>query len=205
MNRPRIAAVLSATLGSTAGFIILSRWRLAGTITGAALVPLIFTLVSHFSTETLERMAKWARRRMPGRKSRENPGQLVLFDFPAEPKKARPADASAEAGAPKQAGRRLQWSLATFAFLAFAVSIYSLVHVEPSERTIVRERVIESSVVEKTVTVTSLVPAAPSVVAAVPVTSSTTIQPEEPGEEGTGDTGTTTSSTTTTILPDPID
>jgi len=62
MNRPRIVAVVSAILGSTAAFLVLSRWRLAGTITGAVVVPVIYTLVSHCSTESLDRLGICARR-----------------------------------------------------------------------------------------------------------------------------------------------
>jgi hypothetical protein len=41
MNHPRIVGIVSAVIGSTAGFLVLHRWRLAGTMTGAAAMPVI--------------------------------------------------------------------------------------------------------------------------------------------------------------------
>ena len=141
MNRPRIVGVLSAVIGSTAGFLVLSRWRLAGTITGAIVVPVIYTIVSHCSHESLERMGKWARCRV-GRGDVSIPAE-------AEPTESEPGEpVTAASQTVRLTGRRLQWSAATLAFMAFAVSVYSLSQSEPGT-TILREKVVQ------TVTVTT--------------------------------------------------
>ena len=63
MNRPRVAAVISAIGGSTAGFLVINRWGLIGTFTGAAIVPVVYTLVSHASTAGLDSVDRWLRDR----------------------------------------------------------------------------------------------------------------------------------------------
>ncbi len=129
MNRPRIVAILSAMLGSTAGFLVLSRWRLAGTVTGAFLVPAIYTLVSHCSHESLEHLRTWSRRRLG--KAEAVPAEVSKAEERPVAKSLRPAS------------RGLNWSVATLALLAFAVSVYSLTHSGPGV-TILRERVVET-------------------------------------------------------------
>ena len=47
MNRPRIAVIVSAVAASTAAFVVASRYHLAGTLGGAAVIPVIYILVSH--------------------------------------------------------------------------------------------------------------------------------------------------------------
>ncbi len=144
-------------IGSTAGFLVLHRWRLAGTLTGAAAMPLIYTIVTHCSHASLERLRDWTHRRV---RKGDDPAT-------AEATAADEAAQSAEAGAalpaesatppapeppaprsPRPAGRALQWSAATLAFLAFAGSVYSLSHLDAGT-TILRERVVQ------TVTVTT--------------------------------------------------
>jgi len=66
MNRPRVAAVISAIGGSTAGFLVIHRWGLIGTFTGAAIVPVVYTLVSHASSAGFDSMDKWLRDRRRG-------------------------------------------------------------------------------------------------------------------------------------------
>jgi len=95
----------------------------------------------------------------------------------------------------------LQWSLAAFAFLAFVTSIYSLVEAEPAQQTIVREKVIANTIVEKTVRVTSPAFLAPAAAADTSVTSSTTLPADDGGGQDAGGGGVTTSSTTTTVAP----
>ena len=140
MNRPRIVGILSAVIGSTAGFLVLSRWRLAGTVTGAVVVPVIYTIVSHCCHESLTRVGGWMRCRV-GRGA--DPA-------PAEPEAAaaRPADETAVSEKMRPAGHRLQWSVVTLALLAFGLSVYSLAQSEPGIA-IMREKVVQ------TVTVTT--------------------------------------------------
>ena len=207
MNRPRLVAVASATLGSTAVFVVLSRWRLAGTITGAALVPVIFTFVSHYFTASLERMSRWARAHTARRRTHDDSGQLALFELPAEPRRVTPA-AKAETPAPRTAGRALQWSVAAFALLAFATSVYSLTHTEPALHTIVREQVVQNTIVQKTVTVTA---AGSSATAPADTSATTPTTLTGPGAGGTQDTvsegsspaASTSSTTSTTVSPIP--
>jgi hypothetical protein len=205
MNRTRVVAVVSAILGSTAGCLVLSRWRLAGTITGAVVVPVIYTLVSHCSTESLDRLGKWARRLVHRRKS-----DTDLPEAETAPRtktvsiEEAPGAETARTPAPRAAGARLQWSLVAFAFLAFATSVYSLVQAEPAQQTIVREKVIENRIVQKTVTVTSPASLTSSAAAAVSGTSSTTLPAEGAGDgQDAGGGVVTTSSTTTTLAPGP--
>lgn len=149
MNRPRIVGILSAVIGSTAGFLVLHRWRLAGTITGAAAMPVIYALVTHCSHASLEGLRKWLRCRVHKGKD-SAPKGLVATDGSAEP--AEPAATRADdAPTPRNArpgGRGLQWLVAALALLAFVASIYSLAQPD-AKTTILRERVVE------TVTVTT--------------------------------------------------
>jgi hypothetical protein len=149
MNRPRIVGILSAVIGSTAGFLVLHRWRLAGTITGAAAMPVIYALVTHCSHASLESLRKWLRTHV--RKEADTAlAELAATHDSAEPTgSGEPLDQ--EPRAPRSmrpAGRGLQWSAATLAFLAFAASVYSLARSDPGT-TILREKVVQ------TVTVTT--------------------------------------------------
>jgi hypothetical protein len=215
MNRPRIPTTVSAILASTAGFIVLSRWHLAGTITGAVVVPVIYTLVSHSSTESLDRCGRWVRRRFSRKKTPNLPqggdaAQLALFTCPAQAVKVAPLEEPRSVPAPKDGGRRLQWLLTTFAFLALTVSVYTLVQPQPAGKTILREKVIENRIIEKTVTVTapgSKFSAALNVNSDTPTTTApgstqggtpSTVDPPAPaGDDG----GTGGSPTTTTTSP----
>ena len=176
-----MAAIASAIAASAVAFLVVSRWGLAGTLTGAAIIPIVYTLVSHWSAESLDHLGKWIRRRV------SSSGSLDESTEPTPPESARSgagqhAELSAGGGtvperqAPKRGSSRLQWPLAAFASLALAVSIYSLILSGPVETTIVREKVIE-----RTVTVTTQ--AASSVAQAPSVdTSTTTVSTsEEPG------------------------
>ena len=207
MNRPRIVAVVSAILGSTAAFLVLSRWRLAGTITGAVVVPVIYTLVSHCSTESLDRLGRCARRlvhrgRADNVLSEAESGPLAeIAPLATTSIETAPEVEAAPVPAPRAGGGRLQWPLAAFAFLAFVTSIYSLVEAEPAQQTIVREKVIANTIVEKTVRVTSPTFLAPAAVADTSATSSTTLPADDGGGQDAGGGGVTTSSTTTTVAP----
>jgi hypothetical protein len=157
MNRPRVVGILSAMIGSTAGFLVLHRWRLAGTLTGAAAMPLIYTLVTHCSHASLERLRNWTHRRV---RKGDDPAaaEATAADEAAQPTEtgaAQPAEPATTPvpepptpRSPRPAGRVLQWAAATLAFLAFAGSVYSLSHLDAGT-TILRERVVQ------TVTVTT--------------------------------------------------
>jgi hypothetical protein len=142
MNRPRIVGVLSAVVGSTAGFLVLNRWRLAGTITGAVVVPVIYTIVSHCSHESLVRLWRWARCRASA-DADPVPAETVPSDETRADLSPTPTQENTHLAA-----RRLHWSVATLAVLALAVSVYALAHSQPGT-TILREKVIQ------TVTVTT--------------------------------------------------
>jgi hypothetical protein len=126
-------------IGSIAGFLVLHRWRLAGTITGAAAMPLIYTVASHCSHASLEGMRRWVRCRV--RKSAD-PECTEPAAIAAEPETAGVADTPAPRSL-RPGGRVLQWSAATLALLAFTASVYSLTHLDAGT-TILRERVVET-------------------------------------------------------------
>lgn len=140
MNRPRTVAVVSAVAASTAGFMVASRWNLMGTFAGAILVPLVYSLVSHWSTEGLGCVGRWLRRRL---------GLEIEEEDPAVSAAKERAGAESR---PSLERRNLisQWMLAGFSLLALAVSVYAVVVPGPVRTVVVQERVVE-----KTVTVTT--------------------------------------------------
>ena len=146
MSRPHTVAVVSAVAASTAGFMVASRSNLLGTVAGAMLMPLVYTLVAHWSTEGLGCVGRWARRRLG----------LKIEDEKADESSA--VKETAAKGEPQTTpqpslGRRNllgQWLLAGFSLLALAVSIYAVAVPGPIRTVVVQERVIE-----KTVTVTT--------------------------------------------------
>ncbi len=168
MNRPRLLNLLSAALGSTTAFLVLSRWSLAGTITGAVLMPVIFTLVSFSSQETLERASKWLTRHARRRLSKASAKPSENEEAKAH-ETGRAHKESSGATVAKPRARSLQWSVAILASLAFAVSIYSLTQDGTTGVTILREKVIE------TVTVTSEQPTLSVARSIVPATAETTL------------------------------
>jgi hypothetical protein len=212
VTRPRFAAVVSAIAASTVAFLVVSRWRLAGTITGAVLIPLIYTLVSHWSSQSFDHTAKWLRHRM----LRGGPG-----DEPTRPSAAEalPSGTSRDGGQPSNWGittknavpnrgtRRTQWLLMGFASLALAMSIYTLTSRNPVERVIVHDRVVE-----KITTVTTPAPtsgtrgsgASSSTTTTLAVagggTTSTAVTATSPGQTGEP-TSTTIAPATTTTSP----
>jgi len=158
VNRPRLVAVISAIAASTVAFLIVSRWRLAGTITGAALIPVVYTFVSHWSTQSLDKAAAWLRRGvLRGRSAHESFPRAAGSAGPeAQQGAGRPAGmetASEDRMVPAARAKWTQWLVIGFASAAVAVSVYALTAHTQAERVIVHERVVE-----KTVTVTSLVP-----------------------------------------------
>ena len=164
MNRPRIAAIVSAAAASTAAFSVVSRSSLLGTLAGAALVPVIYTLVSHFSSAGLDHAGEWLR----GRTSR---GATHEDGRPVASEETRPAlgaplrlaeadpdsDAVVDSGAAQGRGRhrpasRTQWLLVGSTMAALAVSIYAVA--SPQAAQTIEKVVVQRQVIEKTITVT---------------------------------------------------
>lgn len=179
MNRPKLVGLLSAAFGSTAGFLVMTRWNLAGTITGAILMPVIFTVASFGSHETMERVSGWLRRRI----KKGSPPEPAMVEEVEDTRTSAPARSSWKA-------RSIQWSVVTLAFLAFAVSLYSLTKDDASAVTILREKVVE------TVTVTVEQPA---------LSVAKTDDPQVPTATTQASTDTTESTTTTTVVDDDPD
>ncbi len=99
-------------------------------------MPVIFTLVSFWSHESIHHASRWI-----GRRAKNSPD--------SEPPQAEDAEESQVAEQPGWRALSLQWSVVALAFFAFAVSLYSLTHEPDATVTVLREKVIE------TVTVTS--------------------------------------------------
>ncbi len=160
MTRPGIASIVSGIAASSAAFFVVSRWQLLGTVAGAALISAVYTLVSHYSSESLDRGGRWlwrhVRRRPEGGTGGTAAEQDSLEDASREEASADDRAAAASvSGRPRtvvgaRTGSKMQWSLGAFALLAFGFSIYALSASGTIEKTIVEQRVIE-----KTVTVTS--------------------------------------------------
>ena len=191
MNRPRIAVIVSAVAASTAAFFVTSRYHLGGTLTGAALFPVIIILVSHSSTQGVDAVHKWVRRRRDGEVEGATEPEGVVASTPIEAKDS-PAVIPPEKPVRPRARAASQWWLAGLAGVAIAVSVYALVaHGDP---TVVRQTVIQK--------VTESSQAAPS----APSTSVTTVA--SPGGRtattaGAGVTSTTTNTTATTGITAP--
>jgi hypothetical protein len=148
MNRPRIAGIVSGIAASVAAFLVVHRWALAGTLTGAAIMPVVYTLVSHCSMEGLSGLGRWVRRRVGREVAAEADGGGTTANVaPKLPEKPR-----SEAAPPRIPRGRpwRQWALVSVSVAALGVSICSVALRAPVEQVLVRERVVE-----KTVTVTT--------------------------------------------------
>lgn len=144
MTRPRIAAIASAIIASTVAFLVVSRWGLAGTVAGAAVIPAVYSLVSHFSAEGLERACRWLRRRAHRReaaKGEPTPLDEAVGNAPLLPVGNDP-------GTEREPRRRTAvWPLAVVAVLALAVSAYSLSVAGGEQEPLIQQRVVEKTVV----------------------------------------------------------
>lgn len=163
MTRPRMVVVVSAIAASTTAFLLVSRGGLFGTAAGAALFPLVYTLVSHWSSEGLDGVGGLLGRRLRrGGAADESVGPSPQGPSAAGP---LPSAASSDGGravpsvtvtksrSPNRRPAMAQWLLVGCALVALAFSVYALASppaVETVETVIVRERVIE-----KTITVTT--------------------------------------------------
>jgi hypothetical protein len=158
MDHPRIAAVVSAVAASAAAFSVVNHWRLAGTLIGAALVPVICMLVSPWSSVGIERMVRWLQVRIGrGGAALEGGAQAGAGVF-AVRADANGFGSHAGGRAEHRAGDRrpqprTQWLLIASTVAALAFSVYSVAS-SPAQKTVERV-VVEKVVVEKTVTVTT--------------------------------------------------
>ena len=210
MIRPRIAAVASAIAASTVAFVVVSRWHLVGTLAGAVLIPLVYTLVSHWSSHGLDHMAKWLRRRGQGRDLEEEPTQPSAVEALPSPESGDVNQLSGRGTAPRRpvpnhGTKMTQWLLVGVASLALAVSIYAITSPSPVERVIVHDRVVEKTSIVTTPAEASGVGASGRAttdpVALGTVTDSTTVAALDPGQTGQSSSTTIAPATTTTSLP----
>ncbi len=218
MNRPHIPAIVSAIAASTIAFLVGSRWSLAGTLAGAAIIPVVYALVSHWSAECLNHFGKWGGWRVFRRAGSDEPAESgaesgrLGVRLPADQPVVE-VPTPGETTETPSSGRRsskLQWSLALFTCLALAISVYSLVWSNPVEKTVFRERVIE-----KTVTVTMPDGDQVAQASSADVSTTTTSLPEDSGAAPVEPTTTTTdevspeaetsSTTSTTVSNDSAD
>lgn len=203
MDRPRTASIVSGIAASVAAFLVVSRWDLAGTLVGAAIMPVVGTLVSHWSLSGMDRLGERARRLRAVEDARsvsaegEGPAQPdrsgaitenpLGLDVPEQSERSK----SPKVRLGRHLGRpaALQWLVLSVSCLALVASVSAVALRAAGEPTIIRERVIQTTV-EKTVTVTSEV--------AVPAVDETgTTVPETPTPDttvggpdgGAGDTG----------------
>jgi hypothetical protein len=130
VTRPRVAAIISGVVASTAVFIVSTHWHLAGTLAGAAIVPVIYILVSHSATQGVEHVGKRVRQRR---------GQHVQGGERSAGAPAPEEEPTAGAGA----RGRDQWWLVGLASVALIVSIYALA-TSGDGKTIVHETVIRT-------------------------------------------------------------
>lgn len=156
MNHPRIAAVVSAAVASAAAFSVVNHWHLAGTLIGAALVPVICMLVSHCSSVSIERMVRWLRVRI-GRGAAALEGgaqagaEVSVAQLDASGSESRTGDCVEHRAGDRRLPLRKQWLLAALTVAALAFSVYSVASLS-AQKTVERV-VVEKVVVEKAVTV----------------------------------------------------
>jgi hypothetical protein len=128
MTRPRVSAIISGIAASITAFVVVRRWGLAGTLTGAAVIPVIYAFVSHWSAEGFDRIAVWVRRNTSA-SGRDAP------DDPASPPAAESGDRPLRRDYPT-GGRRARPSgrlvgsavLVSVLIVGVALGVYSLAH-----------------------------------------------------------------------------
>jgi hypothetical protein len=156
MSYQRVVAILSAVLASIVVFYVATSWRLVGTLAGAALIPLVHSLVSHWSHRGLDRSIAVVRRRAVGRPE------------PSEDTQGVP-DGSALSPPLRSTESRLSWLLVGLTCIAVALGIYAVAFRTPADRVVVHERVVE-----RQVTVTAQPATLEGRDASPPVTATTT-------------------------------
>ncbi len=205
MNRPRIAAVISGVVASTATFVVSSRYNLIGTVAGAVVAPVIYTLVSHGASVGVDAVGKRVRGRL-GTQSAEAPDAaptagegsertplvptVYAVGDPTE-ETVLPASAAVARPAPGRSWTSSQWWLAGLACMAVLMSIYAVA--SSGGTTVVRQTVIK----EVPVTTQAAKPDGSSKSGA----SATTLTTSAVETTTTEKTSATTDSTTTTTQP----
>lgn len=145
MKLPRIMAVASATTAAAAAFLVASRWGIMGTAAGAIVMAAVYTVVSHFSTESLDRTGRWLRRRL--RPGAGTPDGTVSERTPSSAGSG-PGEADGAVGSPK-GGRGFAWPVAIVALLSLGAGLYSV-----SIAGRIAEPIFLETVVERTIIVT---------------------------------------------------
>lgn len=213
MNRSRLLPIVSAVLGSTSAFVVLTRWGLLGTLTGAVMFPVVYTLASNGSKAGMERISKWTQAKMQNGEVAAEAEQSE----PSEAKQAAPAEQSepfqdtqvAPSNSAQESSEeeqpvvaptrnprkiwartwrrmRVQWPVTVVAVIALGVSVYALTQADFTGEVIIKE-----TVVEKTVTVTSEVPRTSVVYITTPATDGASDQTTTTVADGEEDPGTT--------------
>jgi hypothetical protein len=168
MTRPRLAAILSAIVASTVAFFVTHRWSLAGTLTGAAVVPVVYSLVSHWSNEGLDRLARWTRGRLDRRlrQAATTPADRSLSRGAGTRAVAAPGTAPTPVptlyvtrGTARRQRASLQWWLTAAVLLAFGFSLYSFATAGSGEKVVVEKQVVEKTVLITSPTTTTTTPA----------------------------------------------
>lgn len=137
MSHPRLVAILSTVAASMVAFFVVTRWRLAGTLAGAALIPLVHTLVSHWSNRGIDRSIALVRRRATKRQGPTEDTRVYQGGSGACPEGCPGVSSGVSA---------IPWILVGLTCLALALGIYSAAFKTPADRVIVNERVIERQV-----------------------------------------------------------
>lgn len=166
MDRPRIAAIVSGAAASAAAFVVVSRTSLLGTPAGAAVIPVICTLVSYVASVGIDRVSEWLGFRMPLRDlAKAVPSEAGGQNAPPIHEPSETSSSNLEGGSTEEQGvvtyyrtvgrRRMntQWLLAGSAFVALAISVYTVA--SPPAAETVEKVVVQHQVIEKTVTVTT--------------------------------------------------
>ncbi len=197
MSQPRVAGIVSGIAASIAAFLVVSRWHLAGTLTGAAIMPVIYTLVSHGSLESLESVGRWTRRRLGYEKSvggvsasshstRVDPiaTEMVEKAGIGSTEPGRQGDSRGRG----RGGFKVQWVLAGVSTIALAVSVFSFLLQGQPDQTVIRERVVERTVTVTTQVTRSVEPGT----GAGAADTTTSVTTEQADTSSTGDTPSTT-------------
>lgn len=164
MTRPQTVTIVSAIVSSTAAFLVTSRWNLAGTLAGAVVLPVLCSLVSHWSKESLGSLGRLVRRHPRRQEAAEAAGAPVVPVGPDRPRRRRVS--------------RREWLLAGCVALALTISIYSLAVPGLAQKVVVQDRVIERTVV----VTTALERSDASVVASEPASPQMDAAEHEPAE-----------------------
>lgn len=170
MNHPRVLAILSAAVSSAAAFSVAEHWQLLGTVTGAALIAVVYNLVLHGFSQAWERTASWVKHLLRGKRAGDSDDDRSVRDSSSAETVAGGGEgetAFLHASPDQAAGRRSadvlaktrgawsQWAVAGLVLLALCSSGYALAAVLGSgddEQVVFRDRVIEKVITVAEVT-----------------------------------------------------